>query len=208
MPEPLLDHLALATHDLDTTVAEFTTATGVQPVEGGRHVGRGTRNYLVGFGPTSYLEIIGPDVERPVEPGAMPFGLGELTGSRLVTWAVHPRDLESAVAAAAAQGCDLGAIQSMSRTTPAGETLSWRLTMIDPAPYDGIVPFLIDWGESRHPAASGLPTVELVDFTATHPQPDAVSAVLHALDLDLPVDRGEAALTATVAGPAGSYQLR
>ena len=61
----MLDHLAFATSDLAATIAWFAEATGVQPVEGGRHDGRGTRNYLVGLGPTAYLEIIGPDLERP-----------------------------------------------------------------------------------------------------------------------------------------------
>jgi hypothetical protein len=170
-------------------------------------VGRGTRNYLVGLGDVSYLEIIGPDVERPVE-GAMPFGIDGLQGSRLVTWAVRPADIEAAVVAAREAGADLGPIESMSRRTPAGELLSWRLTATYPAPYDGIVPFLIDWGTSRHPAGSGLPSVELVDFGATHPRPDEVNAVLDALDIGLRAVPGEPGLRATVAGPGGTYSLR
>jgi hypothetical protein len=199
----MFDHLVLATDDLRKSVAEFAAATGVEPVEGGRHVGRGTRNYLVGFGAAAYLEIIGPDVERPVA-GAMPFGIEGLTGSRLVTWAVRTGDLESAVAKVR----ELGAIEAMSRMTPAGELLSWRLTSAEPAPYDGVVPFLIDWGSSRHPAESGLPSVELVDFGATHPRADEVNAVLEALDVGLTVVVGEPGLQATVAGPGGSYSLR
>jgi hypothetical protein len=199
MDVPFLDHLVYATPDPDATVADFAAATGVQPVEGGRHDGRGTRNYLVGLGPTSYLEIIGPDVERPADPDVMPFGAGELDGPRLVTWAVHPPDLDAAAAAV-----DLGPIQPMSRTTPAGDVLRWRLTVADPEPYDGIVPFLIDWGDTTHPAASGLPMAELLEFSATHPDPAAVNAVLHALGLVLPVTEGEPALTATISG----YPLR
>ncbi len=166
-------------------------------------MGRGTRNYLVGFGAGAYLEIIGPDVERPVQ-GVMPFGIEGLQGSRLVTWAVRVADIEAAVVAAP----ELGAIEPMSRRTPAGELLSWRLTSAYPAPYDGIVPFLIDWGTSRHPAGSGLPSVELVDFGATHPRPDEVNAVLEALEVGLRVVAGEPGLQATVAGPGGSYSLR
>ena len=151
-----LDHLVFATRDLAGTIAWFAEATGVQPAEGGRHDGRGTRNYLVGLGPTAYLEIIGPDLERPASRAA-PFGIDELVGARLVTWAVRPDDIESAAVAAGGRA-DLGPILPMSRTTPDGEVLSWRLATVYPAPYDGIVPFLIDWGTSRHPAASGLPT--------------------------------------------------
>jgi hypothetical protein len=203
----MLDHLVFATRDLVAAVERFATATGVEPVEGGRHDGRGTRNYLVGLGPTSYLEIIGPDVERPGSQPA-PFGIDQLDGDRLVTWAVRPDDIEAAAMVAQEAGADLGSIVPMSRTTPAGEVLSWRLSMVDPAPYDGIVPFLIDWGTSRHPAASGLRSVDLLDFAATHPQPDKVTAVLEALQVSLRVVAGEPGLQATVAGPGGTYSLR
>jgi hypothetical protein len=86
--------------------------------------------------------------------------------------------------------------------------LSWRLTAAYPAPYDGIVPFLIDWGTSRHPAGSGLPSVELVDFGASHPRADEVNAVLGALGVGLRVVVGEAGLRASVAGVGGTCSLR
>jgi hypothetical protein len=201
-----LDHLVFATRDLAGTIGWFAEATGVRPVEGGRHDGRGTRNYLVGLGPTAYLEIIGPDLERPASRPA-PFGIDQLAGERLVTWAVRPDDIESAAVAARAAGADLGPILPMSRTMPDGEVLSWRLATVYPAPYDGIVPFLIDWGTSRHPAASGLPAVVLVEFGATHPRAEEVSAVLDACDVSLPVVAGEAGLRAVVAGPGGTCVL-
>ena len=208
MADPLLDHLVFATDDLESTVAAFEAATGVVPALGGRHVGLGTRNYLVGFGPTAYLEIIGPDLEQPeVEPGSMPFGVGELRGTRLVTWAVHPVDLEASLAAAREVGADLGEIRPMSRATPAGDVLSWRLTSAHPAPLDGLVPFLIDWSSTRHPAESGLPQVSLLDFTATHPDPPAVTAALDALGVSLPITAGLVALHAEVRGPAGVVAL-
>jgi hypothetical protein len=77
-----------------------------------------------------------------------------------------------------------------------------------PPPNDGIVPFLIDWGTSRHPAGSGLPAAELVEFGATYPRPADVIAVLDALQVTLPVAAGEPGLRAVVAGPDGSYSLR
>jgi catechol 2,3-dioxygenase-like lactoylglutathione lyase family enzyme len=206
MPSPL-DHLVFATPNLAATIAWFAEATGIHPAEGGRHDGRGTRNYLVGLGPTAYLEIIGPDLERPAtEP--VPFGIDRLEGERLVTWAIHPDDIESAAVAARKAGAELGPIVPMSRTTPAGDVLSWRLTAVQPAPYDGVVPFLIDWGTSRHPAASGLPAAELVEFDATHPRAAEVSVVLDVLKVGLPVSAGEPGLRAVIAGPEGTCSLR
>jgi hypothetical protein len=158
------------------------------------------------LGPSSYLEIIGPDVERPGSQPA-PFGIDELEGDRLVTWAVRPDDMEVAVAVAKEAGADLGPILPMSRMTPAGEVLSWRLATTHPAPYGGLVPFLIDWGTSRHPAGSGLPSVELIEFRATYPRPEQVSAILERLEVALPVASGEPGLHATIGGPGGSYSL-
>ena len=138
----------------------------------------------------------------------MPFGIGELTGTRLVTWAIRPEDIDVAVVVAREAGANLGPVLPMSRTTPAGNVLSWRLATVYPAPYDGIVPFLIDWGTSSHPASSGLPAAELLEFGATHPQPGDVRAVLDALKVTLPVITGEPGLHALVAGPGGAYALR
>ncbi|MFD1504727.1 VOC family protein [Georgenia yuyongxinii] len=205
--DPLLDHLVYAASDLAHAVAAFEEATGVAPTPGGRHPGQGTRNYLVGLGETAYLEIIGPDPEHPAH-GAKPFGLDELTAPRLVTWAVHPRDLDTAVAAARAAGADLGAPRPMSRETPGGEVLSWRLASAQPAPYDGVVPFLIDWGMSPHPACSGLPQAELHAFSGTHPVATDVAGVLDAVGVILPVGAGAAGLRAEITGPRGSVTLR
>ena len=106
--EPSLDHLVHAVPDLDAAVREFVAVTGVEPVPGGRHVGRGTRNVLIGLGDASYLEIIGPDPEPP-EPGAtVPFGVDAVSAPRLVAWAVRADDVEAAAAASARAGADQG----------------------------------------------------------------------------------------------------
>jgi Glyoxalase-like domain len=201
--EPSLDHLVYAVPDLDAAAQQFAAATGVTPVEGGRHLGRGTRNVLVGLGETSYLEIIGPDPEQPADSGVAPlFGSDALSGPRLVAWAIHPADLEVAAAAAAAAGADLGPIVPLSRRTPAGVVLQWRLTSADPTPLDGIIPFLIDWATTAHPAPP-LPRLTLSGLRATHPDPLAVSAVLDALDVRLTVEPGPPGLSALLGTPRG-----
>jgi hypothetical protein len=202
--EPSLDHLVYATPDVDSAVREFAAATGVEPAEGGRHLGRGTRNVLVGFGPAAYLEIIGPDLDHPATP--MLFGLDDLDRPRLVTWAVHPPDIAAAAAASAAAGADLGPIAPMSRRTPAGALLEWRLAAPHPAPLDGVTPFLIDWGATPHPAAA-LPRLGLRGLRATHPDPAAVRAVLDALGVRLDVATGPPGLAAVLDTPRGTVVL-
>jgi hypothetical protein len=205
--EPSLDHLVYAVPDLDAATREFTASTGVQPVQGGRHVGRGTRNVLVGFGETCYLEIIGPDPDNPADPGAaVPFGVDTLTRPRLVTWAVHPVDIELAAAASAAAGADLGAVGPLSRRTPTGVLLRWRLASAHPPPLHGVTPFVIDWGATTHPAHA-LPRLGLRGLHATHPDPDAVTAVLAALEVQLTVQPGPPRLAALLDTPHGAVIL-
>ncbi|MFG1700784.1 VOC family protein [Nonomuraea sp. NPDC049309] len=200
-----LDHLVYATPNLDTTVAEIEQQLDVRMVEGGRHPGLGTRNRLLGLGGRAYLEIIGPDPEQEPPAGPRPFGIDTLTMARLVTWAAAVTDIDAAVARARERGYDPGDPQDMSRHTPSGELLSWRLT---PPSKAGLVPFLIDWGTTRHPTETDLPTVELTSFRARHPDPEAIGRDLSALGVHLDLEHGTTpTLTAVLRSPRGSLTL-
>ncbi|MFI7638922.1 VOC family protein [Nonomuraea sp. NPDC049400] len=202
-----LDHLVHAVPDLLAGVAAFAERTGVTPVAGGRHPG-GTANYLVGLGPTAYLEIIGPDPEA-AGPRPRAFGLETLAEPRLAAWAVRAGDIDATVRQAREHGYDPGDVQPLSRRTPAGTLLEWRLTRREDPAAISPVPFLIDWGETAHPAASGLPQLRLVSFTAIHPDPEALHHDLAALDAVLEVAKGpEPALEAVLDTPAGTVTLR
>ncbi|MFB7087108.1 VOC family protein [Streptomyces sp. NPDC056296] len=196
----LLDHLVLATPDLAAAVADFTRRTGVAPAPGGTHLGFGTRNHLVGLGGTGYLEIIGPDPDRPPPDGPRPAWLERLTAPRFVSWAIRPPDLDAAVAAARARGHDPGAVRPMSRRRPDGTLLEWRLT--DGVHPSGLVPFLIDWGSTPHPSA-GLPVTPLLALTATAPDPAEIRPPLSALGTALPLTAGPTGLCCTVDTPRG-----
>ena len=45
-----LDHIVIASPDLEALASEFHELTGVKPMPGGRHEGRGTANQIVGLG--------------------------------------------------------------------------------------------------------------------------------------------------------------
>ena len=208
--EPLLDHLVYAVPDVAAAAADIELMTGLRPVPGGRHLGLGTRNYLVRLGLRSYLEIIGPDPEHPPEEGvSVPFGVDRLRRPRLLTWAVRPLDIALAVSRFAAAGADLGAPRAMSRRTPSGALLRWRLATTVPLPFDGVTPFLIDWGSTVHPAsATDLPTARLTGLTATHPDPGGVTGVLESAGMTLAVSIGPPGLVATLDTPRGPVTLR
>ncbi len=195
---PFLDHLVLATPDLAATVAEFARRTGVTPAPGGVHLGLGTRNHLVGLGGRSYLEIIGPDPEQPEPDAPRPFAVDRLSGPRTLTWAISPPDLNAAITTARARGYDPGPVHPMSRRTPDGALLRWRLTDSGHAHPSGLVPFLIDWGDSPHPTASGLPVTPLLHLSGTAPAPADLHGPLTALGTALPLAPGPTALSFTV----------
>jgi len=203
-----VDHLVYATPDVDDTVEDLATRLGVRAAVGGRHEGRGTRNALIALGPRSYLEIIGPDSSQPTPSRPRWFGIDELNRPRLATWAANATDLHALAAPGSKAAALLGAVVSGSRTRPDGVILRWTLTDPIMAP-GGIVPFLIDWGSSPHPAVSAPQGVMLVDLRAEHPNPAAVLTAFRMLALDLAVAPSAApALVAILNTPAGDVELR
>ncbi|MEO6956814.1 MAG: VOC family protein [Antricoccus sp.] len=204
----LIDHLVWGVRDLSAALTSFEDALGVKPAEGGRHIGRGTRNYLVALTNTAYLEIIALDEENPTPEGtATPFGLDTLKSDRVLTWAIHPDDIDAAAAICLRHGANHGPIAPMSRRDAAGVELSWRLASSPVRPLDGVAPFLIDWGASPHPAGSGIPSVELVDLRIAHPQNGAVQGLFTDLGIGLQVASGEPQIDVVLRGPGGELQL-
>jgi Glyoxalase-like domain len=204
----LIDHLVYATPDLAVTVAELRSQ-GLGLVPGGPHPGLGSRNFLAGLGGGSYLEVIGPDPEQPEPEAPRRFGIDALTGPRLVTWAAQVRGLDEAIAKARDAGLAMGDATPMSRRRPDGVLLAWKLAFPPADGEGGVVPFLIDWGESPHPAETAPEGTRLVSFRGCHPDPAKVSAHLDALDVDLAVEIAEEpALVAVLVTPAGELVLR
>ena len=209
MADGELDHLVYATPDVDATIADLEAKLGVRAVIGGRHVGRGTRNALIGLSEFSYLEIIGPDATQRDVPRPLWFGIESLAAPRLVTWAIQLGDVERVMGDSARAGVVLGKISHGSRETTTGETLRWRLTDPDVMVDNGLVPFLIDWGTSRHPATTAPRGVSLRAMRGEHPDPERVMRDVAAVSGKLPVVRApRPALVAILEGKRGEVELR
>jgi hypothetical protein len=204
-----IDHLVYATPDLDRGIGTIEKLLGVRATPGGQHPGLGTRNALVALGPSSYLEIIGPDPEQPKPAGRRRFGIDELTTPRIVTWVAKGTELDKLVRSAADQGVKLGPVIPGARRRPDGVVLSWHYTDPNTIVGDRIVPFFIDWGTSPHPAATAATGPKLVQIRAEHPDPARVQKMLAALNLDLQVQKGSApAIIATIESSRGRVELR
>ncbi|GAA0940862.1 VOC family protein [Pseudonocardia zijingensis] len=207
LDHPALDHLVLATPDLDATVADLA-GRGLVTSPGGAHDGLGTRNALADLGDGAYLEVIGPDPQQPEPTQPRPFGIDGLRAPRLVAWAVRVADIDAAVAAARSHGVDPGAARDMARLRGDGVRLEWRLTP-PPGTVPEVVPFLIAWGATEHPSRSAARGARLEEFTAAHPDPAGTRRRLAAVGApDVTVAPGPApALRALVATPTGTVEL-
>ena len=204
-----VDHLVYATPDLQRGIDRIEQLLGVKATPGGQHPGRGTRNALVALGPTSYLEIIGPDPEQPTPAQPRPFGIDALKVPQLVTWAAKGRNLDALARDAVRDGVKLGEVIAGSRRRADGVLLTWRYTDPRTVVADGVVPFVIDWGQTPHPSSTATPGASLVGLRAEHPDPPPVEAALKRLGLELRVQRGaRAALIAAVDSPRGRVELR
>ena len=205
-----IDHLIYAVPDLARGIDAMERVLGVRPAPGGQHPAWGTANALLALGPDVYLEVIGPDPDQPEPQRPRPFGIDRLTEGRLAGWAVKAADLEARIQRSAQRGYDPGQILPGSRRRPDGTLLRWRLVLPDDfqLPFDGLIPFLIDWHGSAHPAAAAPPGCTLAGLHAEHPEPDQPQALLDAFGVGLAVARGPAArLIAVIESPAGQVEL-
>jgi len=201
----LLDHIVIAGPDLQDLVDWFAERTGVVAAPGGAHP-TGTANALVALtidgarGP-QYIELIGPNPRRSEPELPATFGISALREPRVQAYAVHPDDIEATVAAARARGYDPGDVSDLSRRTPDGTLLQWRLTRGENRRLD--VPFLIDWGATAQPGLGDIPTIELVSFVRVEPDPEPLQRVLDAYGLG----DGAAEVVAAAPGEAAGFRL-
>lgn len=209
----MLDHIVLATPDVQASVAAIEAAIGLRPELGGHFPGRGVYNHLLALQDDAYLEIIGPDPDQPNPEGPLPFGMDDFgdRGAHVPHWCCKAgAQIEVRVAAAKAAGYNIGEVRPLGRQLPDGTRLDWRLTRtVWPPLLDGLVPFLIDWGDARHPSTTAVTGASLVSWHGEHPDTSAVRAAHEALGVELELREGsEPALVAVIAGPGGSITLR
>jgi hypothetical protein len=136
-----IDHLVIATDDLDAAAETLRARLGLTTSEGGRHEALGTYNRLVWLG-DSYLELIDvfdPDVAAGSWLGASVLAaLGR--GGGLATWAIAVDDLDVALRWAP-PGTLLGPADG-ERRRPDDRVVRWRIGR--PAAVAPETPFLIE----------------------------------------------------------------
>lgn len=203
------DHLMVGGGSpLEALVEAFADRTGVRAGPGGRHDTAGTHNALMALGGRRYLELIAADPEGNAEA---PLGrrVAGHARPRVLSWAVAVDDLDAAVARARRRGYDPGPARPLRRRRPDGSWLAWRLAWEGDGVFEGVVPFLIEWGATPHPALSAPAGCRILGLRAEHPDPAWARGALAALDVELNVTEApEPALVAVIETPNGVVTLR
>jgi hypothetical protein len=203
----VIDHLVYASPDLEATIASLRSLWGIELVEGGPHLGRGTRNYLAGLGNETYLEVIGPDPDQPTPKAPRPFGVDDIEQARLVTWCSRPRRaLADVIRSVGDVGFDMGSVTAMSRQRPDGKLLEWELT-IRPGPPHPIVPFCISWGATEHPTLSLTHTTVLAELVLVDTEPAPFNRILAEIGEPIRVADGCRSIAALLQTPRGEFVL-
>jgi hypothetical protein len=211
-PEPRtravqVDHLILGIRDLDEGIRQFEERTGVRPVVGGEHPGRGTRNALVSLGNRHYIEILAPQVKAPDSDRVRPLRvLADLTP---IGWAVSAADMDAARRRLGAAGFTVSEIKPGSRARPDGSLLEWKTFEIEKPEIAG-VPFFIRWGDgTTHPSEDAPGGCRLERMRVVTPSADDLRRAFAALPLEVAVEAGaRSAMEVTLRCPKGTVQFR
>ncbi len=199
-----LDHILYAVPDLAKGMGDFERLTGVRPAYGGRHAQLGTHNALVSLGDDVYLELIAPDPDQRVPVADMIFDIGKVTAPKIMTWAVRATDIQALGAK-----IRLAGIEDGSRITADGTKLEWKTAGIAECnDTSGIVPFVIQWGDTPHPARTAPRGCVLLQLSATHPSPQQFRKLFSRLSFPLQiVEHPSVRLTMKFNSPRGVIVL-
>jgi hypothetical protein len=185
-----VDHIILGIDTLERGIRLLREKTGVTPVMGGVHPGRGTQNALMSLGRGVYLELIAPNF---ADTAALP-RVAFFSQFKTLTpygWAMGTTSADSLSARVAARGWPAASVAAGSRARPDGSTLAWRTTVPWPRPFGSYLPFYIEWSAtSPHPSTQSPSGCTLATVRMTSPAPDSLRALLARGEVVIPVVQG------------------
>lgn len=206
-----IDHFAIGASSLEAGVAALEPVLGVVVPDGSKHVAMSTHNCVCQSGNESFLELIAIDPDAP-DPGRVRwFTLDDPeTQARLkerpraLCWVVGTDDLDGTLAASPV---DLGEIVQFQR----GDR-TWRLTVPKDGslPEGGLLPAFIEWSPGPHPSTGQQNIgVTLKTVKLTHPEPDVLTGMLKALEVDhlAEVQQGARGVSFVLDTPNGQVEL-
>ena len=184
-----IDHVIVGAADLDAATAEIERLTGVRPVIGGVHPGRGTRNALLSLGEGTYLEIIAPDPAQTVDSEDLRT-LRALATPTPYGWAVSADNESVLRSALSTANIAITEPNSGSRAKPDGSVLRW--VTFGYAELDNPhAPFFIVWADpALHPSRTSPGGCRLSGVSIEGRDAAALSGAIDPLKLDVGVSEG------------------
>lgn len=181
-----LDHIAVVARTLDKGADRVASSLGISPGAGGRHPQMGTWNRLLSLGPDLYLEVIAVDPQAPAPPHPRWFGLDGFDGPPRLAFVLRDPGLACATA---------HRTHALTR-----DDLCWTIALPEAG---GMLPPLIDWGDTAPPPAR-LPDSGLRLLALTVPALEGLPPIA---DQRVRVDAAAGAIGALVATPQGPRSL-
>jgi hypothetical protein len=207
-----IDHILWEESNLEEGAQRFARITGVTPVFGGKHPGRGSHNSLLALGSNKYLEIIAPD---PEQAAVANLTAGNLTKEkvanftpRLLTFAVRAYDLTHAQKLMKEAGLEASDLRDGSRQLPSGGMLKWQSMSAGGHEFGRLIPFFIQWGDTTHPSETSPKGSELLGFSVGHPDSETLKGLYQTLQINVPVLQSDyPELRAVLSTPKGKVTL-
>jgi hypothetical protein len=195
-----LDHWVWTVPDLSVGAAWIREKLG-PTYFGGRHEHLGSANHILPLNDRRYLEVLGPSEEVGLLTPAL-----VSCDTRIATFAIRAAPLEVIASLATDLGLTAKGPKSYTRLQADGTPLSWRLLELRGHKFRDYLPFFIDWGASSHPSSPLTAQSSVESFAVTHPS-EELASLYRALDIPVPVYKGERAMTLQLKTPRGPITL-
>ncbi|GAX17376.1 hypothetical protein FisN_5Hh014 [Fistulifera solaris] len=199
-----LDHIILGTNNLEEALKQFYEMTDLKPIMVVSLKGVGTKSARLAFESCQFLEIMGPD---PAHMG-MPLAkkLAALPDGELVPfhYAIRSKDK---MKAEIWKECDLTCDKVTMVSQDRGSAWTWTMAILEGHDQGGLVPYLVDWGESKH-AAARLPVIGSLDsLKVTSGSDSPVHTLLDGIGR-VTVATGESSLEVTFTSAKGKHTFK
>lgn len=204
-----IDHIILSIDDLQHGMDLLEQATGIRPVFGGAHPGRGTQNALLSLGNNQYIELLAPnlaDTSAEVRRSAdrIRAYYAQFTKPVPNGWAIQVANAGAERARLIEKGFKPSEVRPGSRAKPDGQALRWQT--FNPWGLESrLLPFAIEWGAgTQHPSTTSPRGCSLVDFSMESTAPDSTRAMFARAGYPLEVVPGASdRLNVTIDCPKG-----
>lgn len=153
MSDWTLDHLVIASYDLESDIHDFHKNLQTKPIPAGKNPSTGTRNALVSvMDSKTYVELLAPDPSNTEGLGNKMLSLhGSGISLTPYHFGIRTTNLEGVRKKAKSLGMKPTKIMKMTRTNTNGTVLKWKCVFIRGHGLGGLVPLFVDWSGSPHP---------------------------------------------------------